>query len=136
MTHNYTNPDRLRSTEERLAETLARRQTPEFTSAGQRLIEQRQATERAAKEAELTRRARLKWEAEQRKPVSATELQRAVKSCNAAIKDAGTDMGLPEEEWDTIAYDVITNQCVSYRPLLAAEVKRVTLGILPEGEDY
>jgi flagellar biosynthesis GTPase FlhF len=122
--------------ERRREETLARRSTPEWRAAGSNLVNRRQQEEQAAKEAELARRRTAKWEADQRKPVTDAELSKACRTCEAAIKDAGSDMGLPEEEWDTIAYDIITAICLSFRPKLQAEVKRVMLGILPAEEDY
>lgn len=131
--HWGDNDPALRSARERrLAASLLRRQSSEFVTAGQRLVEQRQATERAAKEAELARQRRLKWEADQRKPVSDAELSRVVEQVEASIREAALDSRMAE---DQVAYDVVIGACLSMRPPLAREVKRVMLGIMPDEED-
>lgn len=135
LEHNDDDPSIRRSRERHLEVSRLRRGTPEWRAAGQRLIEQRLAEAKAREEVEATARAAEIARRREVKPVTDAELNRAVKRCNTAIKAAGQDMGLPKNEWDTIAYDIIVGQCLDFRSKLVAEVKRVMLGIMPDEED-
>lgn len=110
--------------EQRLAETLARRGTPEWRADGAALVaareeERREAARRYAAERLAERRAE-----DARRPVSDRELDRAIRTVEAAIREAAADTGLDEH---VVAHDVVAAVSLDFRPALAAEVRRVVL---------
>lgn len=129
MTYDRAGASKLR---ERLREqTLARRNTPEWAAAGAALTNRRAEADAARRE-ELKRARELERQRRRDEaPVTDDELRRAVDQCEASIREAALDSGLEE---DVVAYDVVTGQCLSFRTKLAAEVKRVMLGIEPDDE--
>jgi hypothetical protein len=116
---------RLRK-EQRLAAQRARRGTAEWRAAGQQLQADRDAAAQAA-------RARRAAERDAARPVTDTELHRAVRRTEAAITEAAADTG---QHADVVAHDVVHACLLNMRPALAAEVQRVMLGTGPNVQEW
>lgn len=110
--------------EQRLAETLARRETAEWSAAGAALVAAREEERREAARRYAERRLAERAAVDALRPVSDRELDRAIRTAEAAIREAAADLDLPEH---VVAHDVVASVVLDFRPALAAEVRRVLL---------